>query len=79
MVLGLAAGLSSIGTGAALAKGPTVPGPSTYGLCTAYQHGQGGANGNKNQAPPFQNLQTAASNAGQSVSDFCSNATPGGK
>ena len=55
-------------------RGPDVTGPAAFGLCTAYSHGHGAKNG-----VAFQNLQTAATGAGESVTQFCASATPGGK
>jgi hypothetical protein len=60
-------------------QGPDVNGPAKYGLCNAYASGQGGQNGSKNNAVPFQNLQKAATGAGQTIEEFCAGATPGGK
>jgi hypothetical protein len=60
-------------------QGPDVNGPAKYGLCNAYASGQGGQNGNKNNAVPFQNLQRAATGAGQTIEEFCAGATPGGR
>ena len=51
-------------------------GPAKYGLCTAYAHNSDQA---KQHGVAFQNLEQAASDANQSVEDYCSNATPGGK
>jgi len=59
--------------------GPDVTGPAKFGLCQAFSSGQGGQNGNKDNAVPFQNLQKAATAAGQTVDQFCAGATPGGK
>ncbi len=60
-------------------RGPDVNGPAKFGLCQAFSSGQGGQNGNKDNAVPFQNLQKAATAAGQTVDQFCAGATPGGK
>jgi hypothetical protein len=60
-------------------QGPDPNGPAKFGLCNAYAHGQGGVNGGKFDSVAFQNLQKAATAAGQSVQDFCKGATPGGK
>jgi hypothetical protein len=57
--------------------GPDATGPAKFGLCTAFASGQGGTNGGKNDAVAFRNLQTAAETAGQSVEEFCADATPG--
>jgi hypothetical protein len=50
--------------------GPDVMGTAQFGLCNAAKH-----NGNDTATDPhgvaFQNLQTAAAAAGQSVTDFC--------
>jgi len=51
-------------------KGPDVTGAARFGLCNAATH-----NGNDTATDPhgvaFQNLKTAATAAGQSVTDFC--------
>jgi hypothetical protein len=71
-------------------QGPDVNGPAKFGLCTAFaartKHDdtttttQAGATATAEpQLPvPFQALQDAADAAGQSVADFCVDATPGG-
>jgi len=76
IVVLVASGLSLVGAGAALANGPDPAGPAKYGLCTAYAHNSDQA---KQHGVAFQNLEQAASDANQSVEDYCSNATPGGK
>jgi hypothetical protein len=73
-----AGGLLLAGTGLARATGPDPTGPAKYGLCTAYFAGSPTGQSHKHNAPPFQNLEDAASAANQSVADFCSSATPGG-
>lgn len=51
--------------------------PAKYGLCTAYFNGEGGENGNKNNAPPFAALEDAADDNDQSVEEYCSGTRPG--
>jgi hypothetical protein len=75
-----AAALVLVGAGAGIAKAAPDPnGPAKYGLCTAYFAGSQTGQDNKHKAPPFQALEQAASDAHQSVADFCASATPGGK
>jgi hypothetical protein len=45
------------------------PEAALFGLCTAWQSGQGGEHGNKNDATAFQRLSLAAGTA--SLEDFC--------
>jgi hypothetical protein len=55
-------------------KGPVGPdpnGPAHDGLCNAYFHGQGGTEGGKFDSVAFQNLQDAATEAGQTPEEFC--------
>lgn len=49
--------------------------PAKYGLCTAYFAGEGGDNGNRNDAPPFQALEEAAGD--ESVEEYCEGTQPG--
>ena len=51
--------------------GPDVTGPAAVGLCNAFASGQGGTNGGKDNSVAFQNLQQAATAAGQTVDEFC--------
>ncbi len=55
--------------------------PAKYGLCTAYFNGQGGENGNKNNAPPFAALEEAADDGDEEtdddVAEYCSGTQPG--
>lgn len=61
------------------AKGPDPTGPAKFGLCTAFAAGQGATNGNKADSTAFQALASAASTAGETVTEFCAGATPGGR
>ena len=79
LVAAVAGGLLVGGAGLAHAQGPDATGPAKYGLCTAYFAGSENGQAHKHQAPPFQNLEAAAEAANQSVEEFCSSATPGGK
>jgi hypothetical protein len=58
--------------------GPDVTGPAAVGLCNAYTSGQGGTNGGKDDSVAFQNLQNAATAAGQTVDEFCASVAPPG-
>src|ERR1051325_9948556 len=72
---------------AALAGGAAVraaadPGPNghnDFGLCKAYFAGSATGQAHKQSAPPFQALQQAASDMNESVEQYCSSTTPGGK
>ena len=79
LVAAVASGLMVAGAGMARATGPDPSGPAKYGLCKAYFAGSSTGQEHKHAAPPFQNLEQAASDANQSVADYCSSATPGGK
>ena len=79
LVAAAAGGLLVTGAGIARAQGPDPTGPAKYGLCKAYFAGSENGQAHKHSAPPFQNLENAASAANQSVEEFCSSATPGGK
>jgi hypothetical protein len=74
-------------------QGPDVNGPAKFGLCTAYaartKHDEVTTTtaaatppaepGTVDSLPvPFQNLTDAADAAGQTVAEFCADATPGG-
>ena len=74
------AAVALFGAGAGVAHATVDPtGPAKYGLCKAYFAGSATGQGHKHGAPPFQALEQAASDANQSVADFCASATPGGK
>ena len=75
----VATGLAILGT-AGVAKATVDPtGPAKYGLCKAYFAGSSNGQAHKHSAPPFQALEQAAQDNNQSVEDFCSSATPGGR
>lgn len=59
--------------------GGTMPGPSAFGLCTAYFSGSDTGREHKRNAPPFQDLVAKAEAADQSIEEFCAAQTPGGK
>ena len=70
------------------AEGPDATGPAKYGLCTAFAaHAEHGDDTDADEAAeptestdvpvPFQNLAEAAAAAGQTVEEFCADATPG--
>jgi hypothetical protein len=71
---GLAVGglalLLSTTAGVALAQ-PGPNGHNNHGLCTAYFNGSANGQAHKRNAPPFQGLEQAAADAGQSVEEFC--------
>jgi hypothetical protein len=88
----LAATVAPLGTDGATAgatlqdTGPDAIGPARYGLCTAYTAHVGHRDATEpDDAPttstdlpaPFRNLAAAATAAGQTVEDFCADATPG--
>jgi hypothetical protein len=56
------------------AKGPDATGPAKDGLCRAWQAGQGGSNGGKNDSTAFQALAKAAGGADK-IADFCKDTT----
>jgi hypothetical protein len=71
-------------------QGPDATGPAKYGLCTAFaahaEHGDDADDADDADATPtestevpvpFQNLADAAAAAGQTVEEFCADATPG--
>jgi hypothetical protein len=75
--------------GASEAQGPDVTGPAKFGLCTAFaaqtKHDEStddttapASSVAEEQPIPFQNLEDAATAAGQTVEEFCADATPGG-
>ncbi|HZP28511.1 MAG TPA: hypothetical protein VFC99_06140 [Acidimicrobiia bacterium] len=61
------------------AKGPDPNGPAKFGLCTAYAAGKGGERGKKHSSTAFEALAAAADADGETVAQFCADATPGGK
>ena len=78
LVSAAAAGLMLGGAGLAhAAPGPN--GHNDYGLCKAYSSGSQNGQDHKHSAPPFAALEKAASDANQSVAEYCANTTPGGK
>jgi hypothetical protein len=79
LVAAAASAMLLAGAGLGRAQGADPTGPAKYGLCKAYFAGSQTGQDHKHAAPPFQNLEQAASDANQSVADFCSSATPGGK
>jgi hypothetical protein len=67
------------GPGGTAAQGPTGPdasGPAREGLCRAWQSGQGGEEGKKDQATAFKALAAAAGGADK-VADYCKDVTQG--
>jgi len=71
----IAAGLTTlVAAGAGLRVSQASPGPNgsnNHGLCTAYFNGSQNGQDHKHNAPPFQALEQAASDSGQSVADYC--------
>jgi hypothetical protein len=68
------------GTGTQAPVGPDPNGPAHDGLCNAYFHGQGGTEGGKYDSEAFQSLRDGATEAGQTVEEFCGvPASPPGK
>jgi hypothetical protein len=66
------------------AVGPDASGPAKFGLCTAHaNHDAGAGDEGTDEAVPsdeavaFRNLVEAAEGAGQTVEEFCADATPG--
>lgn len=79
-IAALAGVLGTSGMGVALAKGPDANGPAKFGLCTAWAaNANGREHGNAENAPPFQNLQSAADAQDQTVEEFCNGVTPGNR
>ena len=80
----LAAALTALflagGAGVATAE-PGPNGHNTFGLCTAYFAGSERGQEEKRKAPPFQGLEAAAEEAGQTVAEYCSDngQHPGGR
>jgi hypothetical protein len=56
--------------------GPDATGPAKDGLCRAWQAGQGGENGKKNDSTAFKALAAAAGGADK-IADFCKDVTKG--
>jgi hypothetical protein len=80
MVLGAAVlALGVTGAGVSLAANPGPNGSNDYGLCQAYSSGSQTGQDHKHQAPPFVALEQAASAQNQTVEQYCSAVTPGGK
>ena len=72
-----APGQTDPGRGSAAPSGPVGPdagGAAKYGLCTAA--GQGSADGRRDDAVAFANLQKAAAAAGMTTTEFCAGVTP---
>ena len=66
---GVAAALITGGAGVSFADGGPGPnGNNNWGLCNAFAHNGGG---NSHNAGPFAQLQQDASDANQSVADWC--------
>jgi hypothetical protein len=68
LLTGALTGALLLGT---LAFSPGPNGNNTFGLCTAYHAGSETGQENKRKAPPFQGLEVAAEEAGQSVEEYC--------
>lgn len=66
------------GGGIALAA-PGPNGSNDFGLCQAYSSGSQTGQDHKHSAPPFAALEKAASDANESVAQYCASVTPGGK
>ncbi len=65
-------------TSTSVPNGPDPSGPALFGLCHAYQAGQGVAHdGKKADAPPFVALANAAATAGETIDAYCASAAPG--
>jgi len=66
-----------IGGGAGIATADPGPnGHNNFGLCTAYFSGSEKGQEQKRKAPPFQALEAAADEAGQSVEEWCAENAP---
>ena len=79
LVAAATAGLLVGGAGLAHAT-PGPNGHNNYGLCNAYSQGSAQGQAQKQaHGQAFLGLEKAASDAGQSVADYCAGATPGGK
>jgi hypothetical protein len=59
------------------ATGPDATGPAKDGLCRAWQAGQGGDHGKREDSPAFRALAAAAGGADK-VAAYCQTTTPGG-
>jgi hypothetical protein len=64
------------GTAGSGPTGPDATGPAKDGLCRAWQSGQGGENGMKNDSTAFKALAAAAGGADK-IADFCKDVTKG--
>jgi hypothetical protein len=73
------AALITGGAGFAFAGQPGPNDHNNHGLCTAYFAGSDTGQAHKHQAPPFAALEQAASDQNETVADYCSTVTPGGK
>ena len=73
------AALIAGGAGLAFAGQPGPNGHNDYGLCNAYFSGSATGQAHKHNAPPFVALQDQASAANETVAQYCSSVTPGGK
>lgn len=83
LIASVALAVVALGGGAALAdhkpnhagtRGNGNPGPNgsnNWGLCNAYSRGSANGQGHKHNAPPFQGLEAAADEAGQTVAEWC--------
>lgn len=82
---------SSDATDATDGQGPDANGPAKFGLCTAFQartkhdttdttpvESTSSVPTTDDQPIPFKNLADAAAAAGQTIEEFCADATPGG-
>jgi hypothetical protein len=65
------------GSGQGAAKGPDATGAAKNGLCQAWQSGQGGSNGKREDSTAFQALAAAAGGADK-VDAYCQTATTAG-
>lgn len=74
-IAAVAGGTTAVAT--ALPPGPN--GHNDFGLCTAYFAGSETGQEHKRKAPPFAALEAAASDAGQSMEEYCGSKTPGGR
>ena len=79
LVLVMAAAAIAGGSAVKASADPGPNGHNNFGLCTAYFAGSDNGQAHKHNAPPFVALEQAASDAHQSVADYCASQTPGGK
>lgn len=56
--------------------GPDATGPAKQGLCNAYMHSVANGHSKNADAVAFRNLTKAATDAGQTVEEFCDDETP---